>query len=810
MILMFLGGYIFLKSLSISLIMASSLYGAGVLPDNLKSESIGTPLGGENTSDPSFRINSKFSPYMRNVFIDNGKIEGIKGYTVLGTTRTLQKVTGIFPFYLEDGTKYFLVTDSSVTLQTQDFNTYVLVSSASNSGVILNWMQVRNKMWGFNGSDSIITWDGTTKQTLNGLNNLPNVPKFKFGAYWQDRVWGFNTTAGASNLDFSSVVSTDATIINPDDHRAWPATNEVKIGQGDGELGTSLWVKNGQLKCGKERSKYTIYGTNVSNYFARKDDSNGIGVVSNDSVVNMDDATYYLSDGGIYKDDERISDLIEPDIDEISKGRIATVTNLWDTQPEFSNGQFFGSTATATGFLTNQSKTFRINTAETEPVGQFVQFVTTGYSDTGYANLHPGTNLPGTARVVPGNVEIWARVNDVALCVGGNALTMNIRNNANPNNADNTTQDSNTYPKSVSSLTTTFSKLSFVDLRPSPYFGDIPNFDFDQINISSFAIKLTNIGLPSGCVFDFYPATNTNFSNVDVFASSVTQFISEVTTLPMVTAWSNFEAAYNTNGGNIRFAIRTSTSSVNITTQPWSSIVPGSVIAAQIINNYVQWAATLTSQISGGSADPSSNIDNVRILHIEGSSSFNRAFGINWKNRYWLATSTDGGNISSLFYVKSKITNEFPNAWMPVEGINVRCFAKDGDVFYGGSSSTGTVYRLDTGTNFNGSTIPYVYHTPDMPLGNIYTSKKIYKYLIDADKNSESVMSVDSSIDGASFSTKTVSLDGSGHAIRVINGVTNPAKTLRVRLSQYQLDQLFGINDFTILYTPTEILEGGN
>src|SRR4029077_1404469 len=104
----------------------------------------------------------------------------------------------------------FIVSDDSVVLTTKDFNTYTLIISSLNNAVHLQAAQVRNKVWMTNGSDPVFTWDtNQVMQKLDGNGGLPNVPKFRYLAYDQERVWGLNTSANASLLEWSDVASTN-------------------------------------------------------------------------------------------------------------------------------------------------------------------------------------------------------------------------------------------------------------------------------------------------------------------------------------------------------------------------------------------------------------------------------------------------------------------------------------------------------------------------------------------------------------------------------------------------------------------------
>lgn len=779
------------------LCFVGTIYGAQPQKDGTEIESIQAPLYGLNTSDPSFRLNPKFSPYMRNVFIDNGSIEGVNGYTVLGSSMVLSKISGIFPFIKETGQTTFLVTDSSRTLETADFNSWTFVSSGSNTGSPLNWMQVRNKMWGFNGIDFVKVWDGNTLTILDGdPANLPNVPKFKYGAYWQERVWGFNVPGLASDVYFSALSSTDAVIIAPDDWRAWPLTNFRKIGAGNGELGTSLWVKDGQLQLGKERSKYTMFGTGESSYFPRQDESNSVGVVSDDSVVNLDGYTYSLGKNGIYRDDIRISDAIEPDILSIVKTNANTISNLWESQGDFNRGTFQGTTATVSGLvqmplsphtsvLTDNPR-LSYNGILVPPANEFPAT----YPKT----LNAGSTFYGPIRLVfyePGGSGVLDIKDSERVYLKRLPLYSSILEGGGASCANITIKIFNGHT-GISQTVTHPDPKNFVDIN---FPLQEPVFDGWQINQSSFHFKIeyTNTG---SCAND---VTVNNFS-ADVFEfqpATTGQYLSDVATNTSVTAWGSFNSVNNTNGGSISYYLRSSTSIVNISTQTWKTIVPGAVIGEPIINRFIQWGATVTSVSSFTSV---TNIDNVQIDHVEGSGAFDRAFGIDYKNRYWLATTTVPGSNMSLIYVKSRITNENPDAWMPIEGVNILCFARDGDNLYAGAVSTGIVYRMDYGTNFGGTAIRYIYETPDMTFSDAFYSKDIISYRLDAMRATGLYLDVNTSIDMGSYSNKSISLNGTGRGLTIIKGVTNPAKTLKIRLTHAMLDKAFGINEFAVRY----------
>lgn len=713
-------------------------------------------------------------------------IERINGYTTLGSSRVLQKVTGIFPFVREDGSTTFLVTDSSITLETADYKSWTFVSSGSNTGAILRWKQVRNKMWGFNGVDFPMTWDGAVKNILNGNSGTPNVPKFKFMEFYQDRVWGGNIPGAASDLYFTATITTDNVIIAPDNQFAWPADHLVHVGQGDGQIMTALWIADGRLRVGKERSIYTIFGDNPSAYNPRKENAQ-VGVVSDEAVSILDGQTHFPGQDGIYRNVERISDQIEPNFELINKGASNIIGNVWDTQLQFAQGNFFGSTATADGSLTQIVREYgELQTPSGIDTFRYIYVNGTLQPSPGVVTLTPGTSFygPYQLKFSVGQIPDSSRVS-VGKILFNN--THNI-NTCSLKFASVTVYNGMTGEIQQSTVTD-FGGL-FNNNAQVPFVHPYPLFNGNEVNLSSMAIKI------EGCGFDIATPDNIGVAFINATTS---QYMSEVSTLASVTAWGNFSSERITGGGNVSYYLRTSTSIVNIATKTWTAIAPGAVIAEPTINNYVQWAATITSV---STAPAITYVDNVNISHVEGQAGISRAFAATWKNRYWLAVTTTSDATIRTIYVKSK----GKDGWSVIEGYPIACMTANGDFLYGGSASTGTVYRLDYGTNFDGRAIQSIYDTPDLTLGDPFFDKEIYKYMVDGEKSLGSQLTVRTFKNGSLLQNNTFSNSGSGRFSKVIEGVRHQAKTLRLRFENSQLDQPFTIHNLSIIYEPTRVL----
>lgn len=759
--------------------------------------------GGLNTTFSAHQIPKNFSPNMKNVFIDEGRIRKVAGITVVGSTNVLQSGAFSFTFNKEDGSKEFIVSDSSVMLSTKDYVFYTFIASGITQTVNLDCAQVRNKVWCTNGVDPVFTWDSLSRVKLDGTLGNPNVPRGKYIEFFQERVFVGNTASNGSALNWSDVKSTNNVAIAPDSFLAWPQTNGLNISQGDGEVITGLWIEKGQLKIGKERSIHTLFGTNTLSYFSQKTNPD-IGVASNDSVVLLDGAAHYLGADGIYRGSQRVSDAIQPNVDMISRETARVLENTWETLGDFSRGSaIYGATATAGGFVTVFTDTHvLINFLQPSATNAAFHFDAANLA-TLEVNLASAVPPPhGYFGFIGGLDEIrydggsnqklmFRNTAGGGPCAGklGTVTFKNFRTNQTVSASQNLTGGAG------------YTDIGFdFSLSASKLF--VSGQDFKN---SSFTIKV-EADASAGCEWDMALATTA--AKIVLTPSSTAQFISDITTLPAVTAWGNFLSVNNANTGAITYSFRTSSSAVNIATRTWANITPGVRIDAPTNELVVQWGSTISSVLR---SNPS-NIDSVSIGHIEGSGSKNRAFAAAWKNRYWLSVATETSGKFSVLYVKSRITNSNPDAWMPIEGINIRSMCKDGsDVFYAGAASTGVFYRMDYGTSFDGKVIEAIYETPDLYMDDPFYEKSFLEYFLIADKESGANLKLGVSVDGGAFSDRTISLDGSGRLVKSISNVRNVSgKYIRFRFKNDQLDKALSFLNFGAYYEPTLVRKGTN
>lgn len=779
-------------------------------PTGAQIEVISDFSGGLNTTSPRHKIPKNFSPNMLNVNISRvpGQVNKRAGFVLAGSTFTLQNGRLMFTFTHEDGGKEFIVSDDSVVLTTKDFKTYTFISSGLNNSVHLCAIQARNKIWFSNGINSVFTWDiNGVKQILDGTIGTPNVPKFRYLVYYQERVFGFNTSANASQLQWSALSSTSGAAIAPDSFLAWPFSNALNIGQGDGTSGTSEWLYRGQLQLGKERSIYTLYGTNDSTYFARKTEAQA-GVSSNESVVLLDGFTYYKGYDGIYAYDgqtsKRISDAIIPNIAAINDSANLIIDNAWETQQDFLRGNFqYGTTVTASGLLQVPGSSVTPNVNYSTHTGSALEG---GEAASQFIRLSQGQSTNFVVRVpsesFPSNFNGYAYIiSFFGRCLPSTCGNLKFTLTNNRTGASRAVTANNPFGNGFGSTLELWGNETVFSPK------DTVMFTGDDVKNGNMQYKLEYTG--TGDVYEIFPASTTGFSTWQMLAGLVGQYVSEISTLAMVTSWGTFDSVNQTNGGSINYYFRSSTSLVNIATKTWAQITPGVVIGDPIINNFIQWGTTITM------VNPLTPplIDNVTITHIEGSGARDRPFAIDWKNEYWLSVATETTGLFSIQYVKSLITNDNPIAWQPYQGINVRSFCKDGtNTLYGGSASTGAFYRLDYGTNDNGVAIDGFYETPNLSLkgalsgsadGN-WMEDSIHELWFDSDPETSNTTTLGMSVNGSAYVDTGISLTGTMRILKTLYNQNKFGKYFGLRVRNNQLDKGLFLNALAVIYEPLQ------
>ena len=554
-----------------------------------------------------------------------------------------------------------------------------------------------------------------------------------------------------------------------------------------------------QLQCHKyNKGIHTIFGTDDSSFYARPTNAQ-IGTVSHDSIVQEDNLEYFIAKDGIYafdgKDTARISDLIYPDIQAIINNLSNIVSDTWDTQAQFNGKKqdIAGATTTATGDLVVFSS--QTVNAFGELSSDFVFTLTNGSTSTEYmtistsiinpTNLYTGFLQSGEWFWEFGGVGVPERKaqvtfrNDVTSATFTRAIV----------NGDSGHPDNGSQGRRFFNLSSTF-QVSVADITSGRVRAKI---EVDTVTYTYGATQEIRISTASKWHL--------------ILGNTTGSYISEITTITAanITNWDTFRSNFNTNGGNVRFYMRSATSVVIVSSEAWSPISDGSVIPFPTHRNYVQWFATINALNYDPNQDISPVISWVNLNHNESGSADSRPVGTNWKNRFHLFVTTRVSGDTSVGYVKSRITNEIPNAWMIDNGINIKSVKKVFDNLYGGSSTAGAIIRLYHGTNDAGNATNAFYETSDNFMGTLFSKKTLVEYFVDAEPQTNANLTIETIIDGVLDSTHVKSITGSTRVLSPIRNLMKKGKYFRWRFSNNQLDKGLSLNTFGVKFQRTNI-----
>lgn len=773
------------------------------LPKDVQTEFISDFSAGLITDVSSRKLPPNASPSMENFLIDQnlGQLQKRNGYITLGSTSTLNYVNFIFVFNKVDGTKEYLVSDGSTVLTTQDFTNYSRVRAGLNQLFNLRAVQVENKVWFSNGSDSVFTWDGSTVTVLDGQTYsgmaTPNVPKGKVITYYQGRVFVGNLPGDSSSINFSAVSSTDGIAINADDSRAWPGVNQLFINSGDGQVVTGFSKLSGVLNVWKNRSVYSLQGTDEFSYFARLQNDE-VGSLSQEAIVNLDNVVYTIGENDILAFDGNdyvpLSEHNRNEFQYIKKEISRTASLVWDSDDDFDGKNSYVLGFSSAGVFTLSGFDTYMAIKSTYATGQFSDIISTGFP------LNGGTTIGFYVPPVINDTRYLGFISSMTLYLrqGNNPGASTMISTSFANRPENPTGGASAASSVVPALSENDITWVYTNL---PLLATADDFATGKIQITVNYNSISDIQYVYP-PWRTWPADNNNTS-ISIFMTPLTtgSYLSQISTAVGLSQWDRFNAAVTLNSGAISFYIKTSTALNLFPTIPWTPISPGALISSSQNANYVQWAATITSHRN---VDPP-YIDSVEITYITGNGSLTRPFAAKWGNRYHLGVSTLTTGETQLVYVKSRQIADTPKALTKFSNINARVFATDGsDLFLAGSSTAGVVFRLDYGLQDNGAVTQSYYDTPDLLLGSPYYKKDILKYFFDVESDAEMTLQVDTYIDGEYYSTRSIAIPESGRNVFALNNVNSSCTSIRLRLINSDFGKSLKVNSIGIFYLSTK------
>lgn len=276
------------------------------------------------TAPSSTKLQPGQTPFAFNTWVDEkpGSVITANGFRKVGTLPSGKPGTFCINYFKTSaGTQTFVVSDNATVWTTIDFQSFTSIITGLSSLFQLRGAVIRDKLWLTNGNDPVRTFDGSTVTILDGNGGTPNVPKGRFIAYHDERVWLFHQPSARSLCSFSALTDSGGNIIAPDNVNAWPNTNSLQISEGDADFGTGLLLYRGYLHFFKQYSIWRLVGYDEYTYTRVKSRAS-TGTRFNESLQILDSLVHLIGIDGIYvfdgEETERISDIIDPDTAEQS------------------------------------------------------------------------------------------------------------------------------------------------------------------------------------------------------------------------------------------------------------------------------------------------------------------------------------------------------------------------------------------------------------------------------------------------------------------------------------------------------------
>lgn len=287
------------------------------------------------------------TPYAYNTWVDEkpGSVITANGFLKVGTLPSGNPGTFCINYFKTSaGTQTFVVSDNATVWTTTDFQNFTAIVTGLSVSFQLRGLVVRDKLWLTNGSDAVRTFDGTTVTVLDGSGSTPNVPRGRYIAYHDERVWLGHISSQRSQVYFSSLTDSSANIIDPDNASAWPSDDNLQISEGDADYLTGIIPYRGYLTFFKQYSIWRLVGYDEYSY-SRVKTRASTGTRFNESLQVIDSLVHLIGIDGIYvfdgEETDRISDIIDPSTAE------QTSFGFNQLQQPNTNNQFWEVSSTA-------------------------------------------------------------------------------------------------------------------------------------------------------------------------------------------------------------------------------------------------------------------------------------------------------------------------------------------------------------------------------------------------------------------------------------------------------------------------------
>ena len=246
--------------------------------------------GGLNLADPTIIADNDLAD-ATNVYYDNqGILSTRKGIEDFGNNiATAAGIHSIYFTQFSNGNRYLLLGEgTNLRLYNETTMDWDILKADLTDGLRLSFITYKDNIYLTNGTDEVQHYDGAA------LAALPAVTKCRYLAVDKDVCYGCGVDAPPYNLLYTAP---------GDELKNGDFANEGPIDSSAESNATSLKVFNGKATVGTERGVYVadVFGAAFETV---KIDYNG-DVISNRSVINVENDQLFLSTNGYYSMSQR-------------------------------------------------------------------------------------------------------------------------------------------------------------------------------------------------------------------------------------------------------------------------------------------------------------------------------------------------------------------------------------------------------------------------------------------------------------------------------------------------------------------------
>ena len=260
--------------------------------------------GGLNNSDEPEQLQENEASVLKNAYIDKtGTLKKRAGTLLIGNDTGDTAITGLVGWQENDGTKWLVrTTATDIQYYNTSSATWETFDDGFTTGLDTNFTIANNKMYIFNGTDNLHSWDGADVALNSGVVDLGTaVPQTEFGVFWKNYMFA----AGGSTLG-GTTYPTRVYFSNLADPDTWTTgTDYFDVNLSDGQPITGMAPLGELLVVFKRRSVYILSGSSPADWRISSSVNNvqsvdsSIGCTSHRSIVQVGNDLWFMSDDGM-------------------------------------------------------------------------------------------------------------------------------------------------------------------------------------------------------------------------------------------------------------------------------------------------------------------------------------------------------------------------------------------------------------------------------------------------------------------------------------------------------------------------------